>query len=72
MRRLRSTDDYSGICLSLSSRRLLLATKVDVNQILFSWVAAKCSVGLHGALFSFSLKLRKRSPIKNTVNKPPL
>ena len=34
-------------------------------------VAGKCSVGLHGALFTFSLKLRKKSPMKNTVNKPP-
>ena len=71
-RRLRSTDDYSAI-----SRRLLLATnkgRCQSNSLFLGFarpVAAKCSVGLHGGLFTFSLKLRKKSPMENTLNKPP-
>ena len=38
MRRLRSIDDYSAICLSLNHEVcFLLQAKADVNQIHFSW-----------------------------------
>ena len=69
MRRLWSTDDYSAVGLNLTLRSHLAANKgrCRSNSLFAGFalpVAAKCSVGLHGALFAFSLKLKKTSPIK--------
>ena len=79
MKRLRSTNDYSAICLSLTSRPLLLATNKgrcdhESNALFLEFalpVAAKCSVSLHGALFTFSLKLQSHATFstKESLNK---